>query len=158
MSAFTSHPDMPAWTPPTTTSELPELNVLNSLTRTKVPFLPMEDGSNAVRWYMCGPTVYDASHMGHARTYLGFDIIKRIMESYFGYDLTLVMNITDIDDKIIKRSAERDIPFTELARHWEEEVRGCKDPTRGVKLRRIRRHCAAILTRALVVSFCIRSS
>jgi len=70
---------------------------------------------------MCGPTVYDASHMGHARTYLGFDIIRRILESYFRYDVTLVMNITDIDDKIIKRSNEGEIPFTELARKWEVE-------------------------------------
>ena len=77
------------------------------------------EGSNAVRWYMCGPTVYDASHMGHARTYLGFDIIRRVLEDYFGYNVNLVMNITDIDDKIIMRSNERGVPFTELARHWE---------------------------------------
>jgi len=70
---------------------------------------------------MCGPTVYDASHMGHARTYLGFDIIRRLLETYFGYDVSLVMNITDIDDKIIMRSNEKGIPFSELARHWEVE-------------------------------------
>ena len=55
---------------------------------------------------MCGPTVYDASHLGHARAYISFDTIKKIMRDYFHYDIELCMNITDIDDKIIKRSME----------------------------------------------------
>jgi cysteinyl-tRNA synthetase len=59
-----------------------------------------------VNWYMCGPTVYDASHMGHARTYVCSDIVKRVMRDYFHYDINLTMNITDIDDKIIMRSNE----------------------------------------------------
>ena len=50
---------------------------------------------------MCGPTVYDHSHMGHAKTYICSDIIRRILTDYFGYDVKLCMNITDIDDKII---------------------------------------------------------
>jgi len=54
-----------------------------------------------VKWYLCGPTVYDSSHLGHARTYIGQDIIKRIMRDYFGYNVKVCMNITDIDDKII---------------------------------------------------------
>lgn len=54
--------------------------------------------------YMCGPTVYTSTHMGHARTYLSFDILRRIMTKYFGYDVLMVMNITDVDDKIIVRS------------------------------------------------------
>jgi len=53
---------------------------------------------------MWGPTVYDSSHMGHARTYLAFDIIKRILTNYFHYDVKQCMNITNIDDKIIKRA------------------------------------------------------
>ena len=69
----------------------------------------------------CGPTVYDASHMGHARTYLGFDIIRRILQNYFRYDVTLIMNITDIDDKIIDRSATKNIHHLELSRHFEQE-------------------------------------
>ena len=52
---------------------------------------------------MCGPTVYDSAHLGHARTYLSFDILRRILTKYFHYDVLLVMNITDVDDKIIKR-------------------------------------------------------
>ncbi|KAJ2796112.1 cysteinyl-tRNA synthetase, partial [Coemansia helicoidea] len=67
-----------------------------------VPFVPRE--GNRVSWYGCGPTVYDASHMGHAFNYVSLDIMRRIMEDYLGYDLTVVMNITDIDDKIIERT------------------------------------------------------
>jgi len=59
-----------------------------------------------VTWYNCGPTVYDASHMGHARTYLSFDILRRVIQDYFGYNIFYVMNITDIDDKIIKRARQ----------------------------------------------------
>lgn len=71
----------------------------NSLTNTKEEFIPSE--GKQVKWYICGPTVYDSSHLGHARTYLSFDIIRRILEDYFGYDVQVCMNITDIDDKII---------------------------------------------------------
>lgn len=59
--------------------------------------------------------------MGHARTYVSFDIIKRIMTDYFGYNVKLVMNITDIDDKIIRKSLEENIPFDELSRRYETE-------------------------------------
>jgi cysteinyl-tRNA synthetase len=59
--------------------------------------------------------------MGHARTYLGFDILRRILEDYFGYDVTLIMNITDIDDKIIERSKERGMHHLELTRKYEAE-------------------------------------
>jgi len=80
-----------------------DLKLLNSLTRTKEVFRPANDGKQVV-WYSCGPTVYDASHMGHARSYITFDILRRIMMNYFGYDVLMVMNITDVDDKIIYRS------------------------------------------------------
>lgn len=59
--------------------------------------------------------------MGHAKTYVTFDILRRILTDYFGYDIHLCMNITDIDDKIIKRSNEKNQSFTELARHFENE-------------------------------------
>jgi len=59
-----------------------------------------------VTWYTCGPTVYDACHMGHARAYLTFDILRRIMEDYFHFDLLYQLNITDVDDKIILRARQ----------------------------------------------------
>ncbi len=52
-----------------------------------------------VKWYSCGPTVYDAAHMGHARTYIAFDIVRRVLQDYFNYDVQYVLNITDLDDK-----------------------------------------------------------
>lgn len=58
-------------------------------------------------WYNCGPTVYDASHMGHARTYLTVDIIRRVLQDYFRYDVLFVQNVTDIDDKIILRARQQ---------------------------------------------------
>mmetsp|Transcript_49352 Transcript_49352/g.59797 ORF Transcript_49352/g.59797 Transcript_49352/m.59797 type:complete len:648 (-) Transcript_49352:88-2031(-) len=113
---------MPKWqapSPPSITHDV-GLKVMNSLTRKKEKFVTI-DGDRSVRWYMCGPTVYAPSHMGHARTYLGFDIIRRILTNHFAYDVNLVMNITDLDDKIIERSNEQNITCTELSRHFENE-------------------------------------
>lgn len=65
------------------------LKVNNSLVLgEKVPFAPRS--GNKVKWYTCGPTVYDVAHMGHARAYLTFDILRRIMEDYFNYEVSLM--------------------------------------------------------------------
>jgi len=90
---------LPKWIEPEGTGEL---KLYNSLTREKNVFVPQN--GRRVFWYSCGPTVYDASHMGHARSYITFDILRRVLQSYFNYDVFYVMNITDIDDKIIFRA------------------------------------------------------
>lgn len=94
----------PSWSPPAKSGKKPVLKLYNSLTRQKEEFVC--DNGNRINWYSCGPTVYDASHMGHARSYISFDILRRVMANYFGYDILYVMNITDIDDKIIKRARQ----------------------------------------------------
>ncbi|KAK7473215.1 cysteinyl-tRNA synthetase [Stygiomarasmius scandens] len=94
----------PNWSVPVSQQPDPVLKVYNSLTRSKVEFVP-KNGRH-IKWYNCGPTVYDASHMGHARNYVTQDVLRRIMSDYFGYDVHFVMNITDIDDKIIKRARQ----------------------------------------------------
>jgi cysteinyl-tRNA synthetase len=83
----------------------PVLRLYNSLVDEKVPFVPAAGpGSKAISWYACGPTVYDSAHMGHARNYVTFDVIRRVLEDYFGYSVLFVMNVTDVDDKIILRA------------------------------------------------------
>lgn len=101
--------------------------VYNSLTRTKVRFIPRDP--KTVAWYQCGPTVYAESHMGHARTYLSLDIISRIMKDFLGYNMLICQNVTDIDDKIILRSSERKIPFTELARRYKLQFTAAISPS-----------------------------
>jgi cysteinyl-tRNA synthetase len=59
--------------------------------------------------------------MGHARTYVSFDIIRRIMTNYFGYNVKQVMNITDIDDKIIRKAIEQDVDYLKISRKYETE-------------------------------------
>lgn len=76
--------------------------MFNSFTRKKELFKTID--GKTVKWYTCGPTVYDDSHMGHARCYISSDIMRRVLQDYFNYDITYVMNITDIDDKIIVRA------------------------------------------------------
>nr|XP_045010671.1 cysteine--tRNA ligase, cytoplasmic isoform X3 [Jaculus jaculus] len=93
----------PQWSPPAGTEPC-KLRLYNSLTRNKDVFIP-QDGKK-VTWYCCGPTVYDASHMGHARSYISFDILRRVLKDYFQYDVFYCMNITDIDDKIIRRARQ----------------------------------------------------
>ena len=80
------------------------IKVYNSLTRDKVPFIQRD---KTLSWYACGPTVYDDSHLGHARNYVSTDILRRILRDYFGFNVKFVMNITDVDDKIILRGRQR---------------------------------------------------
>ena len=72
-------------------------------------------------WYTCGPTVYDSSHLGHASTYVRIDILQRILRNYFKINLVSAMNITNIDDKIIKRSLEMKLDWQDLANRYETE-------------------------------------
>ena len=87
------------------------LSLYNSLTRTKEVFTPITPGKIGI--YVCGNTVYDHCHLGHARSMVSFDVIVRFLRTQ-GYDVTYVRNITDIDDKIIVRANERGIPIHEL--------------------------------------------
>lgn len=75
------------------------VSIYNSLTATIVP---VKKTDAALKWYTCGPTIYDSAHIGHARTFISFDIMRRVFE-YFGYKINYVMNLTDIDDKIINK-------------------------------------------------------
>lgn len=98
------------------------MKVYNSLTKQKEVVKPgLHAKDNMLTWYMCGPTVYDHSHLGHARTYLGQDLMRRILEDYFGYNVYLVMNITDIDDKIIIKAINEKKDFSEISRLYETE-------------------------------------
>ena len=87
------------------------LRIHNSLTRRVEPFEPIEPGH--VRMYVCGMTVYDLCHIGHARMMVAFDVVYRWLRAQ-GWRVTYVRNITDIDDKIIRRALERGIPIRAL--------------------------------------------
>ena len=108
------------------------LSIYSTLSRTQSPFTPIEP--NHVRMYVCGVTVYDYCHIGHGRTFVAFDIVRRWLEAS-GYKVTFVRNITDVDDKIIRRAAERGVTTDELtdefARAMQEDMLalGCLAPT-----------------------------
>ena len=93
------------------------IRVYNTLSRTKEEFVPRTEG--AVSVYVCGPTVYNHIHIGNARTFLSFDVIRRYLE-WRGFDVTFVQNITDVDDKIIARAAEEGVSAEEVARTYTE--------------------------------------
>ncbi|KAL7489801.1 hypothetical protein ACHAW6_015517 [Cyclotella cf. meneghiniana] len=106
------------WYPPEASTDpiaQGHLLIRNTLTGKKEPFVPMR--ARHVKWYTCGPTVYDSSHVGHARTYLSFDIMRRIMADYFHYNVLYQINTTDIDDKIILRARQN-----ELMKQLEEDL------------------------------------
>lgn len=91
------------------------LTIYNTLTKEKAPFKPLDD--NNVKMYVCGLTVYDHCHLGHGRTAVAFDMIVRYMR-WRGYNVTFIRNITDIDDKIIKRAQENDESIDELVNRY----------------------------------------
>lgn len=91
--------------------------IYNTATHKKETFVPIEEGK--VKLYACGPTVYDFFHIGNARAFLFFDVMRRYFE-YKGYDVTYVQNITDIEDKIIARSIEEGIPYDQFASKYAD--------------------------------------
>ncbi|KAL1886044.1 hypothetical protein Cpir12675_006894 [Ceratocystis pirilliformis] len=110
MASTSTARQQPPWTPPKPLAagiKIPDLKVLNSLTRKKEDFVPLDSAGKKVSWYTCGPTVYDDAHLGHARNYVSTDIIRRIMKDYFNFNVQFVMNITDVDDKIILRGRQQ---------------------------------------------------
>ena len=94
------------------------IKVYSTQARDKVPLETIEPGR--VRMYVCGPTVYDSCHIGHARPAVVFDTIRRYLE-YSGLVVTFISNITDIDDKIINRSRELGISWRDLTRRYQDE-------------------------------------
>ena len=94
------------------------LRIFNTRTGRKEEFVPI--APPRVGMYVCGVTVYDLSHLGHGRGALVFDVVRRYL-AYAGYRVTYVRNYTDIDDKIIKRAAERGVPWQELAETYIRE-------------------------------------
>lgn len=94
------------------------MKIYNTLTREKEDFIPLEPGK--VRMYVCGVTVYDSCHVGHARAAVVFDIILRVLKAS-GFEVAYVRNFTDIDDKIIKRSQEVGVDYRTLTSRYERE-------------------------------------
>jgi len=96
-----SRREQPAWTPPSPHgAPLPPLRIHNSLTKEKNLFVPIDPSGRKITWYCCGPTVYDAGHLGHARNYVTTDVLRRILRDYFGFEVQFVQNVTDVDDKV----------------------------------------------------------
>lgn len=95
------------------------IQVYNCVKKEKVPFIIRN--KNIVNWYTCGPTVYDSAHVGHASCYMKVDILQRILKSYFNVRVIHVMNITDIDDKILKQSETENVSSISLAKKYEDE-------------------------------------
>ena len=92
----------------------------NSLTNTKTE-LKIKEENSMLSWYSCGPTVYDDSHLGHARNYICIDLIQRIIKNHFNVPLYHLMGVTDVDDKIIKKAKEENRDALELARMYEKK-------------------------------------
>jgi cysteinyl-tRNA synthetase len=115
-------------------SDVPVLKLYNTLTRAKEEFRPRAPSN--VRMYVCGPTVYDYAHIGNARPLIVFDVLFRLLRHLYGADhVTYVRNITDVDDKINARAAERGISIRELTEEtnkvFQEDAKalGCLEPT-----------------------------
>ncbi|AFA49702.1 cysteine--tRNA ligase [Acetobacterium woodii] len=94
------------------------MKLYNTLTQKKETFVPIEEGK--VRMYSCGPTVYNYFHIGNARPFIVFDVLRRFLE-YTGYEVTFIQNFTDVDDKIINRSHEENISPEAVAEKYIQE-------------------------------------
>jgi cysteinyl-tRNA synthetase len=94
-----------------------ELSLYNTLTRQKEPIRPLD--GQTVRFYACGPTVYNLAHIGNFRSFLFQDLLRRTLK-VFGYSLKHVLNVTDVDDKTIRGARQAGQPLREFTSHYLE--------------------------------------
>jgi cysteinyl-tRNA synthetase len=137
------------------------LSIYNSLNNQKEVFTPIQP--NKVSMYVCGMTVYDYCHLGHARVMVAFDVVYRYLKAQ-GYDVTYVRNITDIDDKIIQRANENNENFNHLterfiaAMHEDEKALGIQAPTFEPKATENIEAIIAMITRLIDKGYAYRGS
>ena len=105
------------------------MKLFNTMSRRKEEFVPLEEGK--VRMYVCGPTVYNLIHIGNARPMIIFDTVRRYLE-YKGYDVNYVSNLTDVDDKIIKKAIEEGVSAEEISQRYIAE---CKKDMAGMNVK-----------------------
>ena len=126
------------------------LMINNTLAHGLMEFVPNE--GKVVKWYTCGPTVCDMPHLGHCRTYLTFDIIRRVMQDYFGYEIVMCMGITDIDDKIIVRTRQIQT-FLDEGWSWQDALKSlteiggshlCEEKTTTLARRWLSENCIQV--------------
>lgn len=94
------------------------MKLFNSYTNTVEEFKPID--GNKVKMYVCGPTVYDYAHLGHARCYITWDVLYRYLK-FRGYDVTYCRNVTDVDDKILKKAEKEGKSPTEVSQYWYKQ-------------------------------------
>jgi cysteinyl-tRNA synthetase len=113
------------------------VKIYNSLTRKKEEFTPIN--KSRVSMYVCGPTVYDEPHIGHARSAYIFDFVRRYL-AYRGLKVTFVRNVTDVDDKIIDKAKKESASVTDVSKkyldayHRDMGILGIASPTKNLKL------------------------
>ena len=101
------------------------------MTNKKEEFIPLEEGK--IKMYVCGPTVYNYFHIGNARPFVFFDVVRRYFE-YKGYKVTFVQNITDIDDKLIDQSIKENVPVSEIAKKY---IKAFYEDIEALEIRRV---------------------
>ncbi len=123
------------------------LKVFNTLTRTKETFVPIEPGK--VKMYVCGPTVYNYIHIGNARPAIAFDTVRRYL-MHRGYEVLFVSNFTDVDDKLIKASIERNESVLEIANQF---IRSYKEDVQALNVMEANIHPRATETMPEIIAF-----
>ena len=128
------------------------LHLYDSAQRGIVEFQPLEPGQVSI--YVCGPTVQSAPHLGHLRSRVNFDVLRRWLE-FTGHDVTLVVNVTDIDDKILTKAAEAGRPWWAHAYLFEAAFRGAFEAL-GVRPPTYAHHAVARRTAGRLVRRAVR--
>ena len=106
------------------------MKLFNSYTNTVEEFKPMD--GNKVKMYVCGPTVYDYAHLGHARCYITWDVLYRYLK-FRGYDVTYCRNVTDVDDKILKKAEKEGKTPTEVSQYWYRQFENSMNKLNNLK-------------------------